>query len=62
MKIDGKQPQPEERQERPCDVLADPRYWTREHAPQPPGPVEIEWIDDNDGRGPVRISRPVRCY
>lgn len=24
--------------------------------------VEIAWIDDNDGRGPQKLSRSIRCF
>ncbi len=26
------------------------------------GPVDIAWIDDNDGRGPCKLSNSVRCF
>jgi len=26
------------------------------------GPIDIYWIDDNDSRGPVRLSRPIKCF
>ena len=48
-------------QDRPCDVLSDPAGWYRQ-GDEPAGPVDIYWIDDNDGRGPVKLSRPVRCF
>ena len=25
-------------------------------------PVDVAWVDDNDGRGPVKLSNSVRCF
>lgn len=31
-------------------------------APLAPLPVDVAWIDDNDGRGPVKLSNSIRCF
>ena len=28
----------------------------------PTAPVDVAWVDDNDGRGPVKLSNSVRCF
>jgi hypothetical protein len=38
-----------------------PGNWSWENTEESAG-IVIEWIDDNDGFGPRRLSRPVRCF
>ncbi len=30
--------------------------------PARPVPVDIAWVDDNDGRGPCKLSNSIRCF
>lgn len=46
--------------------FSDPARWherQRENL-EPRGlhPVDICWIDDNDGCGPLKLSNPIRCF
>lgn len=46
--------------------FSDPARWyerLREH-PELRGlyPVDVSWINDNDGAGPRKLSTPIRCF
>lgn len=53
----------EKPRERNEDILSDPAHWKWNERPEAArGPIQIEWIDDNDGFGPRRLSRAVLCF
>jgi len=51
----------ENEKSRPCDELSDPKNWDW-NLDDSNGPVIIDWIDDNDGCGPRKLSRPIKCF
>jgi len=45
--------------------FSDPKRWFESETTElidRNGPHVIEWIDDNDGCGPRRLSKPIMCF